>query len=156
MYKILMELRSSYYCHKNLATGRRGEAKICSPESKRGAGLSSQMLALGTEPSPCVQPLCMLSLAWEGCYSLSPHKQRCKSFYINERGRWKLFTEEGSLLRVTFHCFNCLRKSLFVIVSCQQEVSVQVGVCMHRIYVYEEKELSLWSVSLKHMASIFP
>lgn len=35
---------------------------------------------------------------------------------------------------------------------------VCVGGCiyMHRIYVYEEKELSLWSVSLKHMASIFP
>lgn len=93
---------------KMLATEHKGEAKICSPESRRGAGLSSYMLALGTEPSPCVQPLCMLCLAWEGCCSLSPHKQRCKSPYINERGRWKLICRGRKSFEIHVSLFQLL------------------------------------------------
>lgn len=55
MYEILKELVTTTTVIKMLATEHRGEAKICSPESKRGAGLSSWLWELNHPHmcSPC-------------------------------------------------------------------------------------------------------
>lgn len=53
-----------------------------------------------------------------GAACLFTARRASESHCINERGSWKWYTKEGSLLRIRFHCFNYLRRSLFIVIYC--------------------------------------
>lgn len=119
MYKIL-NYTAAIAVIKMLAAEHRGEAKICSPREQKRCRTEQLDVGSGNWTIPmCVATMHAVSCLARLLQPVPPTNKGEKSPYITERGKLKLPTEEGSLLRITFHYFNCLRKSLFIIVSCQ-------------------------------------